>query len=171
MAFPNLQVALTELPSFEDVEFDDLDPSYAWLVCLVVVLVELVLSVIAIIVWWELEVPQEIRERAWLVAVPMLGCFVLFPYYRFKASRAIRYAIRDHDVILQSGLIWLSEVIQPIRRIQHVELTRGPVEKRLGLANLRLYSAGSGKATFTLPGLRLLTAARARRYVLQAGRR
>ena len=57
MAFTNLQVALTELPSFEDVEFDDLDPSYAWLVCLVVVLVELVLSVIAIIVWWELEVP------------------------------------------------------------------------------------------------------------------
>ena len=62
-------------------------------------------------------------------------------------------------------------MIQPIRRIQHVELTREPVEKRLGLANLRLYSAGSGKATFAIPGLRLLTAARTRRYVLQAGRR
>lgn len=171
MAFTNLQVALSELPTFEDIEFTDLDPSYAWLVCGVVVVVEILLTGIALIFFSEFEIPQEIRERFWYAVVGLLGCFVLFPLYKFKATRAIRYAIRDHDVVLQSGLVWLSEVVQPIRRIQHVELTRGPVEKRLGLANVRLFSAGSGKATFTIPGLRLITAARIRRYVLQAGRR
>lgn len=171
MVFTNLQVALSELPTIEGIEFEDLDRSYAWLVCFAALLVETPIAVAVTMLWWFQDIPQQAREQLTYVLGIVLTFMALFPLYRFKATRVIQYAVREHDLILKSGLFWQSEVIQPIRRIQHVELTRGPVEKRMGLANVRLFSAGSGKATFTIPGLRLMTAARTRRYVLQAERR
>ncbi|MCZ6616492.1 MAG: PH domain-containing protein [Gammaproteobacteria bacterium] len=171
VAFTNLQVALCDLPTIENIEFQSLEPSYARLVCIIVLLVESLITGIATVLWWLLEIPQQLQEHAPAIYGLALFIMTLLPLYRFKAARAIEYSIRDHDLVLKSGLFWQHEVIQPIRRIQHVELTRGPLEKRTGLANIRLFSAGTSGATFTIPGLRLITAARIRRFVLQAERR
>ena len=170
MPFTNLEVTLSDLPTFENIEFNNLDPSYARLVCLVVVLVEFLIAAIGITIWWLAEVPEPLKEQASSILGPVLLFMAIFPLYVFKAKRAIKYSIRDHDLVLKSGLFWQKEVIQPIRRIQHVELTRGPLEKRISLANISLFSAGTSGATFTIPGLRLITAARIRRYVLQMER-
>ncbi len=170
MPFTNLEVTLSDLPTFENIEFNNLDPSYARLVCLVVVLVECLIAAMGITIWWLAEVPEPLKEQASSILGPVLLFMAIFPLYVFKAKRAIKYSIRDHDLVLKSGLFWQKEVIQPIRRIQHVELTRGPLEKRIGLANISLFSAGTSGATFTIPGLRLITAARIRRYVLKMER-
>jgi membrane protein YdbS with pleckstrin-like domain len=137
-------------------------------VCSVTLTAEIALTTAGVLLWLLLDIPAEARERMVFAGGSGLGIFLLLPIYRFKATRAIGYAVREHDLILKSGLFWQKEVIQPIRRIQHVELTRGPLEKRLGFANVRLFSAGSARATFTIPGLRLITAARIRRHVLSA---
>ena len=171
MAFTNVQVTLSELPTFEDIDYLDLERSYAWLVCLVALTVEVVIVAIAIVLSMVIPPPPPMQGLGTSIGLAVLIVMAWIPIYRFKAARVTRYAIRDHDLLLRSGLFWQSEVIQPIKRIQHVELLRGPLERRLGLANVRLYSAGSGKATFTIPGLRLLTAARMRRYILQTDRR
>ena len=170
MSFSNLQVTLSDLPTFESIEFNNLDPSYARLVCLDVALVECLIAAIGITIWWFAEIPEQLKEQASSTWGPVLLFMAIFPLYVFKAKRAIKYSIRDHDLVLKSGLFWQKEVIQPIRRIQHVELTRGPLEKRIGLANISLFSAGTSGATFTIPGLRLITAARIRLYVLQMER-
>ena len=170
MTFTNLQVDLSDLPTFENIEFNDLDPKYARLVCWVAVCIEGLLAGTAITLWWLLDVPQPLHERVMTISAITLFVLTVFPLFLFKAARAIEYSIRDHDLVLKSGLFWRKEVIQPIRRIQHVELTRGPLEKRMGLADIRLFSAGTSGATFKIPGLRLITAARIRRYVLQAER-
>jgi len=49
-------------------------------------------------------------------------------------------------------------------------MERGPIDKWAGLAKLKLFSAGSMRETFTIPGLPLRTAARIRRYVLNLQR-
>jgi hypothetical protein len=67
---------------------------------------------------------------------------------------------------VRKGIFFFSETIQPLVRVQHVELKRGPVEKRYGLASLKIFSAGLGKETFTLPGLLLADAERVRTHVL-----
>jgi len=78
----------------------------------------------------------------------------------------VRYAIREHDVIVQSGVFWQKETLQPIRRIQHVEQHQGPVDKRFGLYELKLFSAGTGHFTFRIPGLAADAAARIRQFIL-----
>ena len=168
MTFTNIEVALADLPTFEDVAYQNLDPSYARMVCAVTVTVESFLLLAVLIILTLVDIPADGLLPISMAGAAILIIFILFPVYQFKAARAVGFAIRDHDLILRWGLFWQREVVQPIRRIQHVELTRGPLEKRLGLANIKLFSAGTGKATFTIPGLRLMTAARIRRYVLQA---
>ncbi len=170
MAFTNIEVALCDLPTFENIEFNDIDPSYARLVCCVALVVEGVIAGIGITISLLADIPPPLQEQAMPIWGAILFFMTILPLYLFKATRAIKYSIRDHDLVVKSGLFWRKEVIQPIRRIQHVELTRGPLEKRIGLASISLFSAGTSGATFTIPGLRLITAARMRRYVLQTER-
>ena len=87
----------------------------------------------------------------------------------FLHGRSIRYALRTHDMVVHKGVLFFSETIQPLRRVQHVELKRGPIDKRYGLAALKLFSAGLGKETFVLPGLALEDAERVRSHVLGYG--
>ncbi len=103
-------------------------------------------------------------------AVPFFSVGTLLILYLiwfvWKSASVIRYAIRDQDVIVQTGIFWRKETIQPIVRIQHVEQTQGPLEKRFGLYTLKLFSAGTGHVTFQIPGLAARTAARIKRFLL-----
>ena len=69
-------------------------------------------------------------------------------------------------VLYETGLFWREQTIQPLRRIQHIELTRGPVDKRYGLAKLRLFSSGNDSDTFVIPALPLAQAEQLREFVL-----
>lgn len=84
------------------------------------------------------------------VAVPMLLWTVVGPRltYRFW-----RYAIREHDVLTSSGIVWRTQRSVPRLRIQHVELQTGPITRRLGLVAITFYTAGSGAADAKIPGL------------------
>jgi len=76
------------------------------------------------------------------------------------------FAIRQHDIIFKSGLFWVSESVQPLRRLQHVAMSQGPVEKYFGLASLMIYGAGTGRSTFTIPGLPKQRAEQIRQFSL-----
>lgn len=170
MTFTNIQVSLDDLPRVEDVSYTNLQVAYARLRLFVAIADEAIVLIGIVGIWWFVPGPASfdgIPALAWLVGLLLL---IGFPVYRFAAASVKGYAVREHDVIMRSGLFWKKEIVQPIRCIQHIELTRGPLEKRAGLANLKLFSAGSGRATFTIPGLSLRTAARTRRYVLNRER-
>jgi membrane protein YdbS with pleckstrin-like domain len=55
---------------------------------------------------------------------------------------------------------------QPILRVQHVEVKRGPFDRWAGLAKLQVFSAGGEMHTFEIPGLPLERAQRIRQYIL-----
>jgi uncharacterized protein len=173
MTFSNIEVAIDDLPSFTEIEFRELEPAYARLVLGIVLMVEGFLLLVGLLVWFLAIRPAAGPAGGYVAAIVFcvaMLVMVLNALYRYKAARAIGYAVREHDLLRRSGLFWQKEVVQPLRRVQHVELNRGPIEKRVGLASISLFSAGSGRATFTIPGLKLITAARLRRYVLRTER-
>lgn len=57
-----------------------------------------------------------------------------------------RWAVSAAEVDLEHG--WLTRVrtVVPMARIQHVDTTRGPVERQLGLATVVLYTAAGASA-------------------------
>lgn len=56
-------------------------------------------------------------------------------------------------VVVRRGAWWWREIWIPLQRLQHLDVVRGPLERRLGLATLVLFTAGSHDHRTSLPGL------------------
>jgi len=55
--------------------------------------------------------------------------------------RRWRYEIGETEVDLQHGWLTVTRTLIPAARIQHVDTQRGPIQRRLGLATVILYTA------------------------------
>jgi uncharacterized protein len=51
------------------------------------------------------------------------------------------------------GWMFHSDTIVPFVRVQHLDVTRGPVEKLFGTSTLVVHTAGTHNSVVTLPGL------------------
>jgi uncharacterized protein len=70
------------------------------------------------------------------------------PYLRY---RRWRYEIRERDVFLAKGALFVVVTLIPFDRIQFVETHQGPLDRAFSLTQLVIYTA-AGKAG-TIPGL------------------
>jgi len=163
MSFVNTEIDLDTLPRFDDVHFRELHPHYPLVVLGIALAIEAVVLLIGAIVLFIAPIPWALRLS--ILAAALLAMTLLAAFAHASAS-VIRYAIRQHDVIVRSGVFWKKETVQPIKRIQHVEQEQGPVDKRFGLSTLKLFSAGTGHVTFRIPGLEAATASAIKRFIL-----
>ncbi|WP_324758095.1 PH domain-containing protein [Haloarcula montana] len=70
------------------------------------------------------------------------------------AHRIWRFDLQDDALFLVRGVLTRTDTTVPYVRVQHVDTTRGPVERSVGLASVVVYTAGSRGADITIPGLR-----------------
>ncbi|MFC4495253.1 PH domain-containing protein [Streptomyces ovatisporus] len=66
--------------------------------------------------------------------------------------RSWRYAEREDDLLISRGVLWRELTVVPYGRMQLVEVTSGPLERRYGLARLQLHTAAA-TTDATIPGL------------------
>lgn len=57
--------------------------------------------------------------------------------------RRTQWRLDARGLQVRRGLIWKSEVLVPRTRVQHLDLERGPIERRFGLATLVVHTAGT----------------------------
>lgn len=69
------------------------------------------------------------------------------------AWAAFRFEVREHDLLVQSGVLFRRWSSVPLRRIQYVDTEQGPLERMLGLAHLKVYTAAGMSADGSVPGL------------------
>lgn len=67
--------------------------------------------------------------------------------------RYFRYAVREHDLLVQAGVLFRRWSAVPHSRIQHVDTRQGPLERALGLARLQIFTAAGVSADGSIPGL------------------
>ncbi len=75
------------------------------------------------------------------------------------------YLIREKDIAYKRGLIRYKLTSIPFNRIQHVELNQGVLAKRMGLATIKVYTAGSSSDDLEIPGLPIETAGQIREFL------
>lgn len=63
------------------------------------------------------------------------------------------YRQEGRGIRIASGLIVRRETVVPYDRVQHIDISRGPIERFFGVATLTLHTAGSYNSTVDLPGL------------------
>ena len=68
--------------------------------------------------------------------------------YRFTA-----YSVLPKEVHFRAGALWLKITSVAVNRIQHVEISQGPLERGFGLACLIIFTAGGRGSDLTVPGL------------------
>ena len=100
--------------------------------------------------WWAL-------WAAILIGVVSLIGIVLEP----RRVRSIGYRLREDDLLFRRGIMFQRQVAVPYGRMQLVDITRGPVARALGLADLKFVTAAASTAV-TVPGLPMEEADRLR---------
>ncbi len=63
------------------------------------------------------------------------------------------YRIDEAGIEIRTGVVWRSIVNVPRSRVQHTDVSQGPIERRFGLSTLIIHTAGTEHAQVTLAGL------------------
>jgi membrane protein YdbS with pleckstrin-like domain len=85
-------------------------------------------------------------------AVGLLLQLLAFLYARARYRHA-RFALDEQGLLLQRGVFWRSETRVPRSRVQHTDINRGPLDRWLGLAELKVHTAGTRLAAVSVSGL------------------
>ncbi|MBU3021446.1 PH domain-containing protein [Aestuariibacter sp. A3R04] len=168
VAFSNQQVGMNKLPEIEHQLFEPLSPAYRKLNLMVTTVIFSVLALLVSAIRFQpfVELPEPLKFAYPIVLGGILGIGTLSFMYHWFADKRILYALREQDLSLQKGLFFRSLACQPVLRIQHIELKRGPLDRLVGLAKLQVFSAGGAGHTFEIPGLAVSQAQKIRQFIL-----
>ncbi|GGJ16313.1 membrane protein [Halobellus salinus] len=84
------------------------------------------------------------------VFVGFAGLGVVLAVLRY---RVWRFEVYDDSLYLERGVLTRVRTVVPFVRIQHVDTSRSPIERLVGLASTVVYTAGSRGADVSVPGL------------------
>lgn len=79
-----------------------------------------------------------------------------------KQYRHTFWRLDDEGLALRRGKLWQRETRVPASRVQHLDLKRGPLQRRRGLATLVVHTAGTRHSAVTVPHLDAVDAERLR---------
>jgi membrane protein YdbS with pleckstrin-like domain len=87
--------------------------------------------------------------------------------YQHLEHRRTSYVISAAGCEIRRGVVWRRIITVPLSRIQHTDVTQGPLQRAYGLATLALYTAGTEHAKVDLSGLSFETAMAIRQYLFE----
>ena len=86
-----------------------------------------------------------------------------------RAYRHTSYRIDDEGIEIRRGVYWRIVLNVPRSRVQHIDVSQGPIERRYGLGTLVIYTAGTEHAKVDLEGLEHGRALQIRQQLLPEG--
>lgn len=86
-----------------------------------------------------------------LLIAAVVGIVVLL--LNWLAWSRFRYGVGAHEIVIESGVLHRNRRSIPFERIQDVDIERGPLERILGLAKVRIETGGSAGDEGTLDSL------------------
>lgn len=101
---------------------------------------------------------------AWVVAAA--GLVWLAVRWPVLEHRRTSYRVDADGIEIRRGVIWRSIVHVPRTRIQHTDVSQGPLQRRYGLGTLSIYTAGTAYSHVALGGLAHATALAIRDHLL-----
>jgi membrane protein YdbS with pleckstrin-like domain len=79
------------------------------------------------------------------------------------------YRVDGQGFEIRRGVYWRVVINVPRSRVQHIDVTQGPIERRFELGTLMVYTAGTDHARVALAGLEHGRALAIREYLLPSG--
>ncbi len=96
----------------------------------------------------------------------LLAWSLYWPGLRYRHAS---YRVAERGLWIRRGVLWRSEISVPKSRVQHTDVSQGPLERRFDLATLVLHTAGTQHAAVSLGGLSHAAALAIRDYLIEGG--
>ena len=95
-----------------------------------------------------------------VLGMPLLALAALIPVLLMvwewwligRQTAAITYVERTDDLVIRRGLLFRTVVVVPYGRMQFVDVEAGPLDRKLGIARVRLHTASPGTQA-NIPGV------------------
>ena len=90
-----------------------------------------------------------------MVASLLIGALVAIRIvtYGRRYAKTFRCALLPDGLRVHRGVWWRSEVFVPRTRIQHTDVTQGPIARHYGIAKLKVFTAGTHFGEIEVEGL------------------
>lgn len=100
-------------------------------------------------------------ESFWALIMGLVIAMVIFIFsfiFSKKSYDHSFYWFEEEGLYIQRGVFWRKKTLVPSNRVQHTDVSQGPLERKYNLAKLIVHTAGTRDATVVLPGLDFATA-------------
>jgi membrane protein YdbS with pleckstrin-like domain len=90
-------------------------------------------------------------SAAWMGLIGLMGWWAhAWPPMAFRYAS---YDVAAEGIEIRRGVLWRVITNVPRSRVQHTDVSQGPLERKHGLGTLVIYTAGTDDASVHLPGL------------------
>jgi membrane protein YdbS with pleckstrin-like domain len=111
---------------------------------------------------------------SWMVlglgAAGWLAASLLLAWWLWRwptiSYRYASYRLDESGIEIRRGVVWRSIINVPRSRVQHTDVSQGPLERSHALSTLIIHTAGTAHARVALPGLARPVAIRLRDQLL-----
>ena len=149
--FSNLEIDSGQLPQYQHISYNSLSEN-APIASAIGWMIFFILVYSATIGGYLFDFPL-IFERTTVVFIIEVALTFLSVYWCFFSHRYKGYALREHDIIYKTGVLWRNKTILPFNRIQHIETHQSVLQRKLNITSIRLFTAGGLKADMIIDGM------------------
>jgi len=164
--FSNKQLDESLLPRMVYLEYSPLEKNLLIANLLWTVLFFSIGIIVLLFLQYFIELEWLVLNGKWI----LIGIILLFitsmliSYFGFFKKS---YAIREKDIIYNSGLFWRSSIAIPFNRVQHCEVSIGPIDRMFDLSVLKIFTAGGSSSDLAIEGLKPETSNRVKDYIVR----
>lgn len=162
--FENQQIDVNQLPRMQDVHFAKPEKNF------------LILTMIKSLLFWSImfaifslsisAARYEYEEylpmaRLGFYPIALASIVVTFISYYFRG-----HALRAFDIIYKEGVIFRNTTTISFNRVQHCEVSQGPLEQLFDLFTLKIFTAGGQSSDLEIPGLSQIEAEGLKEFII-----
>lgn len=135
----------------ENLNYKKLESEHLTLNRIVLTIVFVIISIVYLVVFILVDqIP--LKVFGFMLFIAWSICFFIYLYIG-AAHKRFKYTMNEHGLFIHRGVFWRRKIVVPRNRVQHTDVTQGPLERKFELSELIVHTAGTRNASVRLPGI------------------
>ena len=96
-----------------------------------------------------------VATAVFLTLLSLLGYGIFWPSLSYQRAS---WRLDEEGLEIRRGVLWRHRITVPLGRVQHADVSQGPLQRQFGIGTLTVHTAGTQHASIPLEGLTYETA-------------
>lgn len=102
-----------------------------------------------------------------LILAGILFAALISTIYGYYFAKSCQYFRGEFELMYKQGLWWKKQTALSFSRIQHIDISHGPLERKYHMTTIKFFTAGGASSDLIIPGLPAAQAELLRTEILQ----